>query len=149
VIGGSGALLILWGGTFLSSEQLAIWGIPIFLSGIALIAIGLLPYRRLVQLQLKPHEIHYDGTTLVFCKQGLPLLKICESSIEKIAYLEKKHLYGLGIWLKRPIEQKVKMLQQPRRRLVSFFRHNLFEGCDLFLPYFSARTYLELTTLLG
>jgi hypothetical protein len=148
VLGGSGALLLVLGGTIMPLEMISLWGIPFFLIGLFFIAIGLLPYRQLTKLQLRPHEIHYDGDTFMFLKQGKPLFTIAAISIEKMSYLEREHLYGVGIWLKRPIEQKVKVLQ-PHFNFAAFMSDSMqrFEGCDLFLPFFSERTFKELKSL--
>lgn len=143
-------MLLILGGTILPLELLSLWGIPFFLLGLFFIALGLLPYRKLTQLQLKPHEIHYDGEILHFLKQGKPLFAVASVSIEKIAFVEKEHLYGLGIWLKRPIEAKIKVLQ-PHFNFAAFTLDSMhrFEGCDLFLPFFSERTCKELIMVTG
>lgn len=119
-MGGGGALLILIGGIFLPVGVLQICGIPIFFSGMLLIGFGLFPYRHLNRLQLKPHEIHYDGTQLLFLKQGKPFLQIKDTAIESLTYQEKKHLYGIHL--------------------------RLCDGNDFFFPYFSERTCNELLT---
>jgi len=145
VLGGSGAFLILMGGTLMPLEFLSLWGIPFFLVGLFFISIGLLPYRKLARLQLTPHEIHYDGKCLVFHKQGKPLFQVFLPSIDKISYLEREHLYGVGIWLKKPIGEKVKVLQS-HFNFSAFIADSMhrFEGCDLFLPFFTERTFKEL-----
>ena len=122
-------------------------GHPFFLLGIFFISIGLLPYRKLARLQLKPHEIHFDGACLIFHKQGKPLFKLFALSIEKISYLEREHLYGVGIWLKKPVEEKVKVLQS-HFNFAAFIADSMhrFEGCDLFLPFFTKRVFEELQT---
>ena len=137
-LGGGGALLIILGGTLLPLGLLKIWGIPLFCLGMACIAIGLLPYRKLTRLQLKPHAIHSNGEELMFLRSGRPLLKIPLRSLEKMVYLEKEEAYGIGLWLKWPIVEKVKVLQ-PHFSYATFTEESRksFEGCDLFLPYFS------------
>ena len=143
--GAAGALLIIFGGTFLSVDQLKVWGIPIFFSGLLLIAFGLYPYRKLNRLETKPHEFHYDGETFFFLKQGKPLFKIAEKSIEKMDYVEKNELYGIAIWLRRPIEEKVLVLQAHFDfKAFASDSAKRFEGCDLFLPFFSKNTWLRL-----
>lgn len=125
--------------------MISLFGIPIFITGLALIAIGLLPYRRLLRLQLKPHEIHDEGEYLIFLQQGKPLFKICKKNIQKIAFLKKENIYGLGVWLKRPLEEKIKVLQ-PNFDFAAFMADSVqrFEGCDLFLPYFTERSCEEI-----
>ena len=66
LLGGSGVLLLIFGGTFLPLEILSVWGVPLFFIGMTLVTGGLLPYRKLNRLQLRPHEIHCDGKNLFF-----------------------------------------------------------------------------------
>ena len=148
-IGGGGALLIILGGTLLPLVLLKIWGIPLFCTGMACISIGLLPYRRLTWLQLKPHTLYLSADQLTFFRSGKPLLKIALCSLEKSAYLENEKQYGIGLWLKRPIIEKVKVLQ-PDFNFVRFSEQSMenFEGCDFFLPYFSRHAWGNLRDLL-
>lgn len=138
-IAAAGALMILFGGIMLPLSFLKIWGIPIFFGGLILIAIGWLPYRQLQRLEIKPNELSYDGEYFLFVKGGKPLFKIPEKSIEKLKYVEKELIYGVAIWLKKPVEEKVRVLQA-RFNFESFVSDSAsrFQGCDLFLPYFTA-----------
>jgi len=140
-IAAAGAVMIVLGGTMLPLAYLKIWGLPLFLAGLVLIAIGWLPYRQLQRLELKPHSLDYDGEYFLFVKDGKPLFKIPESSIAKLEYVEKEHLYGLAIWLKKPVEEKVRVLQA-RFNFEAFVSDSAsrFQGCDLFLPYFTERS---------
>lgn len=148
-LGGGGAILIILGGTVLPLALLKIWGIPVFGLGIFFISIGLLPYRQLTRLQMKPHAIQCDGNYLLFLKSGKPLFKIALGSLEKARYLEKERQYGIGLWLKRPLYEKVKVLQ-PHFDFAAFATQSMqdFEGCDLFLPYFSEYAYRSIKDLL-
>ena len=148
-IAAAGALLILFGGTFLPLDALKIWGIPLFFGGLILISIGWLPYRELQKLERTPHRLHYDGECLYFEKGGKPLFKIPEKSVEKLAYVEKEALYGIAIWLKKPIVEKVRVLQV-HFNLEGFIADSATrcEGCDLFLPYFTKGATAELIDLL-
>lgn len=134
--------MLIFAGTFLPPSFLTLWGIPIFVAGMVLIAVGLIPYRRLAKLELKPHTLSYDGETLLFAKEGKPLFKISEKEIKDIRYVEKKNLYGIAIWLHRPVIEKVKVLQ-PHFNFAAFAAESAerFEGCDLFLPYFSEKNF--------
>lgn len=140
-IAGAGALMIIIAGTFLPVKFLTLWGIPIFFAGIFLIALGLLPYRRLAKLEIKPHTLTYDGEFYIFAKQGKPLFKISEKSIQKMIYVEKGNVYGIAIWLQRPLVERVKVLQ-PHFNFATFAAESAerYEGCDLFLPYFSEKS---------
>lgn len=148
-LAGSGALLIILCGTFLPLSIISILGIPIFITGITLIGIGLLPYKKLCRLQLKPHEIHINATELLFLQMGKPLFKVAIRSIEKLAFLRKENIYGIGLWLKRPLEERVKVLQ-PHFNFAAFMADSLerFDGCDLFLPYFTDASCRETIDLL-
>ncbi len=138
----AGALIILLSGMLLPLAYLKIWGIPLFFAGLLLIAIGWLPYRQLQRLQIKPHELQCDGEHLLFVKDGKPLLKIPEKSIAEIKYVENTPFYGMGILLKKPIVEQVKILQRRLNFEVSRF------GCDIYLPYFTQRSVDELKDLL-
>jgi hypothetical protein len=142
-----GALIIVLGGTILPLFYLKIWGIPIFFGGLILIAIGWLPYRNLQRLETKPNELEYDGAYFLYVKAGKPLFKIPEKSVAKLAYVEKETLYGMAIWLKKPVDEKIGVLQA-RFNYEKFVRESAgrCQGCDLFLPYFtesSVRYLLE------
>ena len=145
ILGAAGALLIFFGGTFLALTQLKTWGIPLFFIGISFIGVGLFPYRQLSRLQLKPNELYDMGESFFFHKEGKPLFKIPKKSIAKMRHLEKEHHYGIAIWLRRPIEEKVGILQS-HFRFENFVSDSAqkFEGCDLFLPYFTKNAWESL-----
>jgi hypothetical protein len=147
-IGGAGALVILIEGTTFPRELLKIWGLPIMILGFLLISIGLLPYRRLTRLETKPHELTIDEHSVIFSRWGKPLLKIPLKSIEKSEYLERAHLYGLGIHLKQPVSKKIAILQ-PGFNISSFIAKSTTDfGCPFFFPYFSKHSCHELEELL-
>jgi hypothetical protein len=150
IYAGSGAVLILLAGTLFPLSLLKILGIPIFLTGLFLIGLGLIPYRKLTRLQLKTHEIHWDGKNILFCKEGKPLFKVNASSIEKISYRHDKNKYGICICLKYPVNEKMHILQ-PKIHLSPFINHKSCqkEKLVLFLPYFSRRTFDELKLVLA
>ncbi len=145
ILGGAGALLLIIGGTFLPLSLLKIVGIPLFLTGMALIALGLWPYRQLSRLQLHPHLLQVDAESLTFKRNGKPLMQIPLTCLEKMDYLEKEDLYGIGIWLKKQSREKIKVLQ-PHFDGAAFMAHSQqqFEGCDLFMPYFTEATWKEI-----
>lgn len=106
-----GILIIAFSGAFLSPKQLDVWGLPILLSGIFLIARGLIPYRKLCRLETAPNKITLseEGLTLF---EGKKVHRVPLSEIERLEYTEKKGLYGICLYAK---------------------------GGTLFLPYFSRR----------
>ncbi len=141
LIGGFGATSLLLGTLFLPKS----WSPVIFLVSLVFIVIGLYPYRRLTLLESKPHTLAIEGALLHFSRSGKSLFKIPLSTIEQTQYVEKDHLYGVTIKLKRPIENKVVVTDQ-RFKFDAFATDSAtrFEGCDLFLPYFSKRAHQEL-----
>ncbi len=145
LLGGLGAVFLVTGGTIVPLAQLKIWGVPIFFLSLLFIGIGLYPYRQLCRLEVKPHSLSLIGALLLFEKSGRPLFKIPISVIDHFAYVEQEELYGIALYLKRPLENKLVVLDH-RFDCEAFISDSAthFEGCDLFLPYFSQRSYEEL-----
>lgn len=145
MLGGIGIGILIIAALVLPLHILEIWGFPILVCGLLLIAIDLIPYRRLSQLELSPYELHFNGKTLIFFKKGDALFEIDIHSIESLEYVEKNQIYGWKIRLKRPIENKIRVVA-PRAQFETFYSRYLqkIEDCDLFLPYFSKRSFDEL-----
>lgn len=143
-----GASIIIIGGTLLPLAALKIWGIPLFFLALILISIGWLPYRKLQRLELKPNTLEYDGEFLVYFQNGKGLFKIPILSIEKVDSLENESHYGLRIWLKEPIPDKIRVLQRGFNYESYMNRSGNRFGCDLFLPYFTQRNVEEIKVLL-
>lgn len=143
-----GVALWLYGGIFLSINTLSTWGWPIFLIGGILITIGLLPYRKLTRLENKPHEIVVtDLEELYFSQMGVPLLKISLGNIEEMAFLDDDKRYGIGLWIKKPINKNVQVLH-PGIDLNTYLKDcQKRYFCDVFFPYFSKRSFQELEEL--
>ncbi|MCH9609159.1 MAG: hypothetical protein S4CHLAM45_03810 [Chlamydiales bacterium] len=112
LIGGSGAILLLVGTLSLPK----MWMPWIFLASLLLISIGLSPYRKLSHLELHPHLLTLEGDQLHFFKSGRRLFQLPISTIERLEYVENKHLYGIALYRKEPGEQ------------------------DLFFPYFTEKS---------
>jgi hypothetical protein len=123
-LGFIGGLLFLLAGIFLPLPQLSIWGLPVLGAAFALITAGLLPYRRLSHLEMHPHEISLTEQRLRFSRSGKPSFTLPLSCIKRIDYRDAPRHYGIAIWLKNPLPAK--------------------EGCDIFLPYFSKRSFDEM-----
>lgn len=148
IIASLGIGSMVYAAVFLPPEVLKKVGLPIFLLGIGLIALGLIPYRRLAQLEKKHNEIIISNDeTLLFASKGKSLFTIPLKSIESMEYHEKGFHYGIGISLKKPVTEKiivhdtwfnVHRYQKYSRKLFGF---------DLFLPYFSERTFQQIKEL--
>jgi hypothetical protein len=130
-LAGIGALLLLFGGTFVPLQQLKVWGFPIFISACALITWGLLPYRRLRTLETSPYVLTLpEEKWLCLSAKGKIMFKLPLESISHFKYLEFSHFYGIGIYLKnRSNDQEI--VEKSKK-------------WNLFLPYFSQRSYQTL-----
>jgi len=107
-----------------------------------LITLGLYPYRTLARLQLRPHELHYNGTVFIFYHFGKALFKIPEESIEEALFFQKNGLYGLSLTFRSSLKEKVVILQPSSSFKVKGKR-------ELFLPYFSLTTVERIKVLLA
>ncbi|MFN0064823.1 MAG: hypothetical protein ACKVOH_01165 [Chlamydiales bacterium] len=139
-MGGAGALLLLIAGTFMPLTYLKVWGLPISLCGFFLITLGLLPYRRLNRIANRPHTLEWTHDGMLYSTIGKPLFLIPHNSIAKLEYVEREKMYGVALYLKQPLEEKVKVV----RRRFDFIQYsaNCFTKfqCDLFFPYFTERS---------
>lgn len=143
--GALGIAIWLFGALFLTLEIFTLWGLPILLIGGGFITYGLLPYRKLTRLESNPHQILVDESEqLIFFMDKQPLIKISLKDIEEIAYLDDDNRYGIGLWLKKTLSQNFEwMLSNPNfEQYRSQCQKNYF--CDVFLPYFSKRSFEEL-----
>lgn len=125
-----GASVLLYAGLYMPVDTLNKWGLPMLLVGGGLITLGLLPYRKLKRLEIKPDELMLSETHLQFTSQGKLMITIPLQSIDKTAYLEEGRQYGIGVWLKKPLPR----LPSSQQKMQRF-------GCSLFFPYFSERAY--------
>lgn len=140
-----GGLIILIAGALTPPKDLEIWGWPIVILSFGLIALGMIPYRRLCRLEDNPNKLLLtDKNEIIYIHSGRKRVTIPYSAIEKMEYLQDGALYGIGIWLKKspPIKMTVHDI------LFNYHTHqkrakNRF-GCDLFLPFFSERAFSQL-----
>lgn len=126
-LAGAGALFLLASGAFLSPDHLKTWGLAIFLVSVALIAWGLLPYRRMRNLENSPYKLVVDDEgTMTFTAKGKIVFMMPVSQVDRADYIEEDRKYGIVITLKEPCP-----------------------GHDIFLPYFSKRSCSELSDTLA
>lgn len=143
-ISATGVILLFIAGAFLPKALLITFGLPTLIISSMLIGYGLLPYRKLSRLQMRPHELVWTESHLLFAKEGKPLLKIPHSIVEKLEYGENAKGYGLKISLRRPLAEKISILQKnfDLKAAVALARTSF--DCDLFLPYFTKKSVAEL-----
>jgi hypothetical protein len=139
-----GFFLILYTGIFFNRETLSTWGFTIFITGMGLMAWGLLPYRQLSRLASKPDEIILVGTDhMEFYSKGKMLFRIPFQMIKKLSYIEQGKLYGIGLSLKSDsVETMICQFPKNLSHLVKQTKQKF--GTDFFFPYFSQRSFKEM-----
>ena len=140
-----GILGLILASVYIDLADMRRWGWLVFLICLGLITIGMLPYRRLVRVQMNPNELHLvDSNHLQYYSKGRSLLTLPFNSIAKVDYIDKKTLYGIAIWLKPPPNQPVIVHQC--RKMVDALRQQgqRLAEADLFFPYFNQRAFQEL-----
>jgi hypothetical protein len=155
---GIGVFLILGIGAFLPPQHMKTWGIFVFLAGIALITLGLLPYKRLKKLEENPNLLKIDQTSFHYFLNGKKRFSIPIASIHHLGYTPQinssiqqateeagqAYEYGIKVVLNESPQQKI-VVQDPHFDFARFSQKCMKKHeCDLFLPYFSPRTYFTL-----
>ncbi len=145
-----GIALLVYSGAFISLQTLANWGIAIWFISFILIALGLIPYRRITRLEENPNTLTItDDGNLHYLRHGHDVLTFPLKSISKVSYVEEKGLYGIAVDLdpkekpnipNPPISVVMQMFLIPMKR-----RHKF----DRFFPYFSKRSAYELNELIS
>lgn len=146
----AGILILLLAGIYVSETEMSFWGFPLFGLGMALIVIGLLPYRRLTRLELKPNLLTIvDEDCLEYRFKGKKVMTVPLKGIEEVIFIERGSHYGIGINLKDSMPEKICVHQ-------SHFDMNAFQeksrvkfGCDMFFPYFTQRSFDRLKLFSG
>lgn len=149
-IGGAGALLLLLSGTFFPLSFLEVGGIPLAFVSFSLIAIGLLPIRRLMRLSSQPDLLICQSSALFYHKKGKLVLQLPFSLITSLHFHQDGEQYGIGIKLSKIAKNHLQTLH-PHVNLTSFFERSqaAFPAFDLFLPFFSEQISTDLLELLS
>jgi hypothetical protein len=144
IYGAAGMSLWLYGGIFLSPSVLATWGWVLLLLGGVFITLGLLPYRQLSYLENTPHQVKVDSLNeLYFALHGRILFKVSLEKVDGMAYLDDDKHYGIGLWI-APTSKDITALHYSLDLPLYVEENQKKYFCDLFLPYFSKRSYYEL-----
>lgn len=145
IVAAIGGIVLLYGALFLPTEFLTRWGLPIAVLAGILVTVGLLPYKRLVKLGKQPYElVAIEDKSLQFFSHGRHIFTIPTNSIEKLTYIERKNVYGIGLKLKKPLPEKLSVhdsrypVERFQTRSRKVFNH------DFFFPYFTQRSYDDL-----
>jgi len=143
LLAGIGVCILFYSGTMLPAEKLQEWGLGLFLLSFLLIAMGMLPYRRLTQLEMVPNEIIFEDEGLLYVQKQQTLLWIPLQSIDKCWYVEKGDRYGIAFVFKKPRPAQIVKYHKK-------IKLQKWEGSELFLPYFTQRSVKELNeSLIG
>jgi hypothetical protein len=144
-LAGIGGLALFLGGILLPLQEMKVWGPLLFLFSVGMITWGLLPYKRLKRLEEKPYRLTIeDEHWLHFSEEGKPLFSIPMVSIECINFVEAGDKYGIGIFLKEFMPQKM-IIEDSNFDLQKFVKRSRKQyAYDLFLPYFSELSHEEL-----
>ena len=141
-------LPLLYGALFMDVSTLSTWGIPLFFTGIGLIAFGMLPLRRLTQLQQNPSLlILVEDKFLEYHLLGEKILTIPCDFIETLNFLESDTAYGICLKLKKSkkISPLKILVHHPHFAYKKYRKKSQKQHqCDLFFPYFSLRGFQKL-----
>jgi uncharacterized protein (DUF58 family) len=134
---------ILIGANFLSSRLLNGWGLLLSLLSILLIALGLIPYRRLTRLQLHPNHIALEEEHLVYLLRNSPRFRLYKEAIQELTFHRRGDEYGIGLQLFAQTAKKIAVVD-PSFNMQAFIDRSRRRGFDLYLPLFSQRAAQEL-----
>ncbi len=139
-----GILGLLYGSIYADLLTLQMWGFTLFIVSLGLIAMGLLPYRRLSRLQMNPNKLCLaEPHHLEFYAKDRLLLVIPMESIARLEYVANPAPYGIAFWLK-PTHSSVIVKGFPEDIRSLKEQGKKRAGADLFLPYFTQRSFEEL-----
>lgn len=128
---------------FMPLNFLSTYGFILLIIASYLIGKGLYPYQKLKMLQIQPHEIYLDDKNLIFSWKKKPAFMISLELIEKVTFQENSYASGICLNLKKHFIKEAKIIDQ-RFDLTLFVQNCQTEyGCDLFFPYFSKKSFLE------
>lgn len=89
---------------YLPPYYLKLLGFPLVVIAFFLITIGLLPFKKLTQLERIPDEISInDQEELTYLSKRKPVLSFPLSKIQEITYVDKKWIYGIEFKLEKDI----------------------------------------------
>lgn len=98
--GACGAALLL-SSLYMPPEQLSRWGLPIFVIASFCMAYGLIPYRKLMQIDQNPNVLALGKDSLYFFSQQRVLFSTPLSHIRKMFFMEHQGKEGLAVELQQ------------------------------------------------
>ena len=134
------AVLLWWTKYFvLAQDHVHFLGFLVLFAGAFIIAYGLIPYRYLSRLEIKPNMLEIDSEGIRFFKYNTLLFHIPWSNLHSFSYMEKGSKYGLQITLKEP-DKTIK----PESGNPFAFSNYEIDKTRLFLSFFNKRACLLL-----
>lgn len=97
VLGVLGAGILLGFSTWGSESLLNDWGLPIFCTGIASIAVGMIPLRKIQRIENVPHKLSITARELIFEKPGRDPLSLHREDILSTQFMNRGDLYGIEV----------------------------------------------------
>ena len=138
-----GVLIIVAGGIFLDTSMMKKWGLVFFLFGISLITYGLFPYRQLSSLTQQPDMLRITRLNRIeLYSKGTKLLTLPLDEIKQMYFVENANIYGIGIFLKSKESLTLEIHNIKFDKMQK--KYLRYAEADIFLPYFSSRSFQEL-----
>lgn len=140
-----GMLPLIYSTLYIGPGPLSYIGMALYFFGLAMIAVGMVPYRNLTFLERHPHKLALvNNEGLIYFHKGKQTLTVPLSKIEALNYFEGKETYGIAIRIKRDVPEKI-IVHNPSFNVEEFQRLSQKGfGCDLFLQYFSKRSFQQI-----
>jgi|688.fasta_scaffold96503_3 hypothetical protein len=92
-----GAVLLLLAGIFIPENTLESWGLGILTLGGILVVAGLLPYKKISKLEMKPNQMIIGEGVLRYVNKGRTLLTVPINHVEAITFCQRRYKYGIEL----------------------------------------------------
>lgn len=114
-------------------SQLFLW------IGIALIAAGLIPYKKLSKLEIDPYVLYADTTELSLMTRQKCLLKIPLILIQHVSHVETSNIFGMALHLhsQSAIVLPKEVVRATKKAKKEFSKSLHTDSTILVLPYFT------------
>ena len=139
-----GATILFYTGTQWTLEQLSHWGWLALALSLVLITLGLYPYRKLTQLELKPYELAISRDAVVFSQKGTDFFQVPLELLCQVRHYQKGAVYGISAQIISPSPLRIRVLEKHFDMAAYLKRNQKRIGAELFFPFFSARSANEL-----
>jgi hypothetical protein len=142
-----GMIPMFYSTLYLPPSILSYWGILIFFVGLGMIALGMLPYRRLTFLENHPNKLSLiNNEGMIYFQKEKKTFTIPFSAVEKMVYVEEGSFYGISICLKQTPHEKI-IVHNPSFDMNRYQKYSRkWYQCDLFIPYFTKRSYDQIAS---